>query len=171
MTEGNRHILDDFREAYYWLNQNTEPESKVLAWWDYGYQLAGMSNRTTIIDNNTWNFTHIGLVAKVFTADEQEASKICHNLDADYVLVTFGSYHGFRSDDYIKFLWFIRIAHDAYPEVNEWEYYKDRKFGLASDELSDKVANSLTFKLMYNRFGEIQLSNEYPAGYDYARDV
>jgi len=73
VTEGNRLIVDDFREAYYWLNQNTEPDAKVLAWWDYGYQLAGMSNRTTFVDNNTWNFTHIGTVAKVLTAEEPEA--------------------------------------------------------------------------------------------------
>ena len=34
-------------------------KSKILSWWDYGYQIAGFSNRTTIVDNNTWNFTHI----------------------------------------------------------------------------------------------------------------
>jgi dolichyl-diphosphooligosaccharide--protein glycosyltransferase len=37
VTEGNRLIVDDFREAYHWLNQNTKPEAKVLSWWDYGY--------------------------------------------------------------------------------------------------------------------------------------
>ena len=41
----NRHILDDFREAYYWLNQNTDDSSRVMSWWDYGYQIAGMANR------------------------------------------------------------------------------------------------------------------------------
>lgn len=40
-----RHILDDFREAYRWLNQNTEDQSRVMSWWDYGYQIAGMANR------------------------------------------------------------------------------------------------------------------------------
>jgi len=57
-----RNILDDFREAYYWLRQNTEDRARVMSWWDYGYQIAGMGNRTTLVDNNTWNNSHIALV-------------------------------------------------------------------------------------------------------------
>jgi len=33
-----------------------------MSWWDYGYQIAGMGNRTTLVDNNTWNNSHIALV-------------------------------------------------------------------------------------------------------------
>jgi asparagine N-glycosylation enzyme membrane subunit Stt3 len=33
-----------------------------MSWWDYGYQIAGFSNRTTLVDNNTWNNSHIALV-------------------------------------------------------------------------------------------------------------
>lgn len=25
-----------------------------MAWWDYGYQINGIANRTTIADGNTW---------------------------------------------------------------------------------------------------------------------
>ena len=57
-----RNILDDFREAYYWLRQNTDDKARVMSWWDYGYQIAGMGNRTTLVDNNTWNNSHIALV-------------------------------------------------------------------------------------------------------------
>ena len=58
----SRDILDDFREAYYWLWQNTNEDATVMSWWDYGYQIAGMANRTTLVDNNTWNNSHIALV-------------------------------------------------------------------------------------------------------------
>ena len=58
-----RNILDDFREAYYWLRQNTAEDATVMSWWDYGYQIAGMANRTTLVDNNTWNNSHIALVS------------------------------------------------------------------------------------------------------------
>lgn len=34
--DGNRVILDDFREAYYWLAQNTADDARVMSWWDYG---------------------------------------------------------------------------------------------------------------------------------------
>lgn len=60
-----RVIIDDYREAYGWLRYNTKPSARVMSWWDYGYQIAGMGNRTTIVDNNTWNKTHIGRVGMV----------------------------------------------------------------------------------------------------------
>ena len=53
--QGNQNIIDDFREAYYWLRQNTPNDAVVMSWWDYGYQIAGMADRPTLVDNNTWN--------------------------------------------------------------------------------------------------------------------
>lgn len=44
-NDGGRAILDDFREAYYWLAQNTPNDARIMSWWDYGYQIAGMANR------------------------------------------------------------------------------------------------------------------------------
>lgn len=38
-----------------------------MSWWDYGYQIAGMANRTTLVDNNTWNNSHIALVRAAVT--------------------------------------------------------------------------------------------------------
>ena len=35
--DGTTEIMDDFREAYYWLKQNTKRDAKILSWWDYGY--------------------------------------------------------------------------------------------------------------------------------------
>ena len=60
-----RYYLDDFREGYSWIRQNTDPDTIVMSWWDTGYQLAGLGNRTTVNDNNTWNETHIGKVSYV----------------------------------------------------------------------------------------------------------
>lgn len=53
--DGSQHIIDDFREAYYWLRKNTREDAVVMSWWDYGYQIAGMADRPTLVDNNTWN--------------------------------------------------------------------------------------------------------------------
>ena len=63
--DGTRTILDDYREAYYWMRMNTDEHAKFMSWWDYGYQMAGMGNRTVIVDNNTWNNTHIATVGRV----------------------------------------------------------------------------------------------------------
>ena len=43
---------------------NTYPDSKILSWWDYGYQMSAMANRTILVDNNTWNNTHITTVGR-----------------------------------------------------------------------------------------------------------
>ena len=53
--DGAPTVIDDFREAYYWLRQNTPEDAVVMSWWDYGYQIAGMADRPTLVDNNTWN--------------------------------------------------------------------------------------------------------------------
>ena len=63
--DGSRVIIDDFREAYYWLKMNTKKDAKIMSWWDYGYQITGMGNRTVLVDNNTWNNTHIATVGRV----------------------------------------------------------------------------------------------------------
>ncbi|GFH29901.1 dolichyl-diphosphooligosaccharide--protein glycosyltransferase subunit STT3A, partial [Haematococcus lacustris] len=46
-----------------------------------------MGNRTIIVDNNTWNNTHIATVGRAMASNETEAIKIIRQLDVDYVLV------------------------------------------------------------------------------------
>jgi dolichyl-diphosphooligosaccharide--protein glycosyltransferase len=69
-----------------------------------------MANRTVLVDNNTWNNTHIATVGKAFASTEQEGYNIARFLGADYVLVIFGGLTNFSGDDISKFLWMIRIA-------------------------------------------------------------
>lgn len=64
--DGSKIIFDDFREAYRWLYWNTPPDARVMSWWDYGYQIIAMANRTILVDNNTWNNSHIAQVGKVY---------------------------------------------------------------------------------------------------------
>lgn len=67
--DGVQNVIDDFREAYYWLRQNTPEDAVVMSWWDYGYQIAGMADRPTLVDNNTWNnSTNLLLTLKSPTA-------------------------------------------------------------------------------------------------------
>jgi len=113
--DGTRYIIDDFREAYYWMKQNTAKEAKIMSWWDYGYQITGMSNRTVLVDNNTWNNTHIATVGRAMASPEEEAYGIARSLDANYVLVIFGGMSNYSGDDISKFLWMVRIAAGVFP--------------------------------------------------------
>lgn len=110
LPDGSQHIIDDYREAYYWLRQNTKPDAKVMSWWDYGYQIGGMADRPTLVDNNTWNNTHIATVGKAMSSREEVSYPIMRQHEVDYVLVVFGGLLGYSGDDINKFLWMIRIA-------------------------------------------------------------
>ncbi|KAL2500896.1 Dolichyl-diphosphooligosaccharide--protein glycosyltransferase subunit STT3A [Forsythia ovata] len=112
------HVFDDFREAYGWLRHNTE----VASWWDYGYQTTAMANRTVIVDNNTWNNTHIATVGTAMSSPEKAAWEIFNSLDVKYVLVVFGGLVGYPSDDINKFLWMVRIGGGVFPHIKEPDY-------------------------------------------------
>ena len=75
-----------------------------------------MANRTTLVDNNTWNNSHIALVGKAMSSTEDKAYKIMRMLGVDYVLVIFGGMIGYSGDDINKFLWMVRIAEGEYPQ-------------------------------------------------------
>ncbi|KAJ2559005.1 oligosaccharyl transferase stt3 subunit [Coemansia sp. RSA 1933] len=155
-ADGSMHIIDDFREAYYWLRKNTATDAKVLSWWDYGYQLAGMADRVTLVDNNTWNNTHIATVGRIMASDEDTAYELVRKHDVDYVLVVFGGMLGYSGDDVNKFLWMIRIAQGVFPDdINEAAFFNDQGQYAIGDSASKTMRNSLLHKLSYYRFGEV----------------
>merc|ERR1719347_50962 len=170
--DGSRQILDDFREAYYWLAQNTEDKATVMSWWDYGYQIAGMANKTTLVDNNTWNNSHIALVGKAMSSNESAAYDIMTELDVDYVLVIFGGVIRYSGDDINKFLWMVRIAEGEHPQdIKESDYFTERGEFRVDSEGSPTLLNCLMYKLSYYRFGELKLDYSSPAGYDRTRNA
>ncbi|KAJ2785958.1 oligosaccharyl transferase stt3 subunit [Coemansia javaensis] len=154
--DGSQHIIDDFREAYYWLRKNTRADARVLSWWDYGYQLAGMADRPTLVDNNTWNNTHIATVGKIMASDENTAYELARRHDVDYVLVVFGAMLGYSGDDINKFLWMIRIAQGVYPDdVSEQAFFTAGGEYAIDDSASAAMRASLMHKLSYYRFNEV----------------
>lgn len=77
--DGKIVTIDDYRDAYFWLKDNTPEDARIMAWWDYGYQIAGIANRTTIADGNTWNHEHIALLGKALTTDLETGYEIARN--------------------------------------------------------------------------------------------
>ncbi|XP_066143522.1 dolichyl-diphosphooligosaccharide--protein glycosyltransferase subunit STT3B [Euwallacea fornicatus] len=171
-SDGSRQILDDFREAYFWLSQNTADDARVMSWWDYGYQIAGMANRTTLVDNNTWNNSHIALVGKAMSSNESAAYEIMTALDVDYVLVIFGGVIGYSGDDINKFLWMVRIAEGEHPkDIRESDYFTEQgEFRIDADG-SPVLLNCLMYKLSYYNFGELRLDYRSPSGFDRTRNA
>ncbi|XP_054786596.1 dolichyl-diphosphooligosaccharide--protein glycosyltransferase subunit STT3A-like isoform X2 [Prosopis cineraria] len=147
------HVFDDFREAYGWLSHNTEVDDKVASWWDYGYQTTAMANRTVIVDNNTWNNTHIATVGTAMSSPEKEAWEIFHSLDVKYVLLVFGGLVGYPSDDINKFLWMVRIGGGVFPHIREPDYLRDGQYRIDS-MATPTMLKCLMYKLSYYRFVE-----------------
>ena len=111
-SDGQEIIVDDYREAYHWLRDKTPKNSRVLAWWDYGYQITGIGERTTLADGNTWNHEHIAFVGMMLTLPIDEAHRIIRHL-ADYVLIWAGD----AGPDLRKSYHIIRIAKSVFPSI------------------------------------------------------
>jgi dolichyl-diphosphooligosaccharide--protein glycosyltransferase len=165
--------VDDFREAYSWLRFNTAEDAKVLAWWDYGYQLSALANRSTFVDNNTWNSTAIAAVGRVLAASEAEGARLMREMGAEYVMIVFGGVVGWPEDDIGKMLWPVRIASGVFPEtVQESDYLTG---GLGGQLRMDSAATpavkqSLLVRCAYYRFDEYSRDDDgHGCGYDRAR--
>lgn len=173
---GNNLLMDDWRESYYWLRQNTKEDAVIASWWDYGYQIAGFSNRTTVVDNNTWNNTHIAQVGRILASPEAKAWKLAKELDIDYFLVFFGGINGHSGDDINKFMWMIRIAQGVFPDdVKEKDFLSSRgRYSPGKEDLTPTFRDSLMYKLSYNEFGskyKIRNQKGEVYGYDQVRRV
>ncbi len=77
LNSGKEIIVEDYLKGYEWIKDNTPTDSRVLSWWDYGYQIAGIANRTTLADGNTWNLEHIALIGKMLTAPQVRCGRFC----------------------------------------------------------------------------------------------
>lgn len=140
---GKEFIVDDYREAYHWLRDKTPQDSRVMAWWDYGYQITGIGNRTSIADGNTWNHEHIATLGTCLTSPVPKAHQLIRHL-ADYVLVWAGG-HG---DDLAKSPHMARIGNSVYrgtcpgdPTCRDFGFY-DRGY--------DKPTPMMKASLLYN---------------------
>jgi len=60
-------------DALDYIKHNTSPGSVVVAWWDYGYWIGVVANRTSVDDGSTINGTQIAVVANVMTAPVNES--------------------------------------------------------------------------------------------------
>ena len=145
LNDGRTVIVKDYVEAYHWLRDNTPEDARVMAWWDYGYQIAGIANRTSIADGNTWNHEHIANLARTMTATEEKAHRVIRHL-ADYVLVWAGG----GADDMAKSPHLFRIGKSIGHDTGTVDMHEiQSKFGVDQyGRPTPLMAQSLLFKLV-----------------------
>jgi len=113
---------NDWLETLEWIKLNTPEDSVVASWWDYGYWISTVAERTTLIDNATLSDWQIAKVAEIFMSTPDEAWNSLTAWDVDYVVVYVaaqrldGDWNGDSlyvlngGGDESKKSWFMRIA-------------------------------------------------------------
>jgi dolichyl-diphosphooligosaccharide--protein glycosyltransferase len=86
-TALNTYYFPDWLQALTWISQNTPPNAKIISWWDYGYWISVMGNRTTFIDNGTLNSTRMAEVADLFLSNPSVGANLTALMGGDYVVV------------------------------------------------------------------------------------
>jgi dolichyl-diphosphooligosaccharide--protein glycosyltransferase len=106
--------VTDWFYALNWM-RNNESVKIVASWWDYGYWITIIGNKTTLVDNGTLNMTQIEYVAWMFLSNETHAIDILEKYDVTHVLI-FITFDTTGSDQYTgwgeesKWRWMARIS-------------------------------------------------------------
>jgi dolichyl-diphosphooligosaccharide--protein glycosyltransferase len=118
--------VSDWLDALNWMRVNLDQSDVVCSWWDYGYWITAIANKTTLADNGTVNATQIARIGEMFMSNETRALEILEEFngqkehDVTYVVI----YQSFRQDgtdaiygDEGKWRWMARI-----PGLNDTLY-------------------------------------------------
>ena len=112
----------DWLETMEWIKLNTPENSKIASWWDYGYWITALSDRTSYVDNATLSTIEIKRMATMFMSSPEDSWNMLKEMDADYVLVFVAAmdidnnpneeslYVVSGGGDESKILWISRIA-------------------------------------------------------------
>ncbi len=129
---GARSEIPAWLKALSWMRENLPDDAIVACWWDYGYWVTILGNKTSIVDNATLNSTQIGEVGYAFMSDEETAYRIFKSLGATHVLIFVthwpygqgGQLLGYGDEG--KWIWMLRIAVQEGHKLNESEYIDER---------------------------------------------
>ena len=183
ILHGGTHFnitTNDWGDALEWIKGNTEHDAVIAAWWDYGYWITAIADRTTLIDNATINQTQIKKVAKIFLSTPDDAWKQLTDMEVDYVLVYIAA-QKLSNDNYSPFYalggggdedkkyWLLRIA-----EMPLQEYlYSDNATGTEKFWNSTLLGKMIPFTpLGYLDLSEYSQAEDYQSGYVlYLKDI
>ena len=122
---GGSYLLaptNDWPDAMLWLKTETPENAKILSWWDYGYWIETLGDRTTYADNATLDTQIIKKTAQMFYSSPDSAWKELVAIDADYVLIWVTAERvvsssnvpmyllGIGGGDETKRFWFAKVA-------------------------------------------------------------
>ena len=156
---------DDWKSTLNWINQNTPKDSVIGSWWDYGYWIQTLGNRTTLSDNSTLFDSVIKKTAEILFMNESDAWNKLQENGVDYFVI-FVAGQRLLSDnengeslyilggggDESKKIWFSKIA-----ELDESQYFHSDQLS-ATDEFWN---NTLLGKMIpFELIGYVNLETQ-----------
>jgi dolichyl-diphosphooligosaccharide--protein glycosyltransferase len=141
LQDGTPVMVDDQLKGYQWLKKNTPEDARVLAWWDYGYQITGIGNRTSLADGNTWNHEHIATIGRILSGHEKKSWNTMRHL-ADYALVHAGQ----QETDLGISTHFARIGSSVFPDICGEDDPACTKYGFTHEGPSKMMRDSFVYK-------------------------
>lgn len=152
LSSGQIILVDDYYVSYLWLRNHTPEDARVLAWWDYGYQITGISNRTSLADGNTCNHEHIATIGKLLTSPVAKSHSLIRHL-ADYVLI----WSGQQMDDLMKSPHMARIGNSVFRDICPEDDPLCSTFGFFNNDFGQPTP-MMRDSLLYN----LHISGEAP---------
>ena len=89
LTGGTSYLLptNDWIVTLDWIKNNTPENSVIGAWWDYGYWIQTLADRTTVIDNATLNGNTIQKFAALLLSTPDDAFNMLNDWNVDYLVL------------------------------------------------------------------------------------
>ena len=76
----SRIHFNDWTQTLQWIRQDTPTNAVIISWWDYGYWITVMGNRTSAADNSTINGTRISQIGQMFMSNATQAAKMAKQM-------------------------------------------------------------------------------------------
>ncbi len=171
-----RTQLSDWLEALRWMRENTDPNAVFASWWDYGYWITVMGNRTSLADNATINSTRIAQLGRMFMSDEYTALKILNDLKADYVVI-FVAGQTIKTRDATYYIlggggdeskkqWFIKIGGLNISQYLYEDEFTPKPYFWENTLMGKMLPFTPTVYARFDQFGRlVDQSDEYKPGY------
>jgi len=140
--------VPDWIDTLAWMRENLPSTAVVASWWDYGYWITNLGNKTSLADNGTFNLTQIQNIGLMFMSNETKAIEILKTWNRD------AHSRGFQSNvsHVLVFTTFDQNGNDAgFGDEGKWRWMAripgldDESFGnftLGTDWLGDKNENN-----------------------------
>ena len=115
----------DWLQALQWMRDNLRDDAIVVSWWDYGYWIEALANKTTLADGATKNTTSIANIGRIMMFNQSGSIPLLKRYNATHIVV-FNAVNPNNPEqaighgDNTKWTWMVQI-----PGLNLTDYYDD----------------------------------------------